>query len=152
MFNSSRCTKCYSQHKHNDTMYRVHCRCKLATFHYSKAHFIMIWAHYYACNIFRAFCAFWQFLSQQDNYWHSKTLKHLLSIHGYQIIKLWTCPLCATVLLVFAVLCHETKWVQRVKSSVSAEIRCLYRALLQTAAFFRCISIQGRRYIRCAQM
>lgn len=26
-------------------------------------------------------------LNQQDDYWHSQTLKHLLSINGYQIIK-----------------------------------------------------------------
>lgn len=35
----------------------VHCQCKSARFHYSEAHFIIIRAHYYACNIFRAFCA-----------------------------------------------------------------------------------------------
>jgi len=49
------------------TMYGVHCRCKLAKCPYPKAHFIIIWAHYYACNIFRVFCAFSSSISKMTN-------------------------------------------------------------------------------------
>lgn len=48
------------------------------------------WAHYYACNIFRAFCAFTFSISKMKTGTRKnkqKTLKHLLFVYGAEIIK-----------------------------------------------------------------
>lgn len=51
----------------------------------------IIWAHYYACNIFRAFCAFTFSISKMKTGTRKtnkqKTLKHLLFVYGAEIIK-----------------------------------------------------------------